>query len=146
MPKIVYNISAPYHNEDLFDLVADIESYPEFIPWCSASRIIKHQKDLIIAELAIRYNFFSSSYTSRVTLIPKKEIIVELVDGPFKYLQNHWKFIDNKNGSDIKFMLDFELKSSLLEKLVSNELDKYSTKLLDSFMKRAAEILQKTSN
>ncbi len=139
MPKINYNISAPYNVEFLFNLVADIESYPSFLPWCVAARVMERQKNLITAELAIRYKFFSSSYISKVTLIPTQEIIVELVDGPFKYLKNHWKFIQKQNKTEIEFMLDFELKSSLLESLISDELDKYAAKLLDAFIKRAAE-------
>ena len=90
MQKVDYNISVPYKADKLFDLVADIESYPLFLPWCSAARIIKRENNVIIAELAIRYKIFFGTYTSKVTLIPKSEINVELVDGPFQHLKNQF--------------------------------------------------------
>ena len=137
MPKKTYNISTLHTPEHLFNLVADIESYPEFLPWVAAARILERQDNVIIAELLVKYKFIRSRYTSKVTLTSKQEIIVELVDGPFKHLQNHWKFIETSNGSIIEFMLDFELKSSLLEELITSEFDKYAQKLMAAFIKRA---------
>lgn len=138
MPKLIHNISAPYNEKHLFDLVADIESYPEFLPWCVAARINDRKENIIFAELVIRYKLFRGSYISKVTLIPNKEIIVELVDGPFKNLQNHWKFTPNLNGTDIEFMLEFTLKSNMLNNLVNSEFDHYANKLIEAFLKRAS--------
>jgi coenzyme Q-binding protein COQ10 len=137
MPKKLYSISIKHSPDELFDLVADIESYPEFLPWVNAARILERKDNFIIAELMIKYNIFRSKYTSKVRLIPKKEIIVELVDGPFKYLHNHWKFKDGK----VSFMLDFELKSKLLESMITQEFDHYNNKMMDAFLKRAEEVL-----
>lgn len=142
MPKLVHNISAPYDAKHLFDLVADIESYPEFLPWCVAARINDRKKNIIYAELVIKYKLFRSSYVSKVTLVQNKEIIVELVDGPFKKLENHWKFTPSSNGADIEFMLDFTLKSKMLDNIISGEFEYYSNKLIDAFLKRAALIQQ----
>ena len=176
MPKLFRNISTTYSPEYLFDLVADIEAYPEFLPYCTAARIINKQDNLImpsftsfptealetigivdfktpnanvtsemthliIAELMIQYKIFRSAYTSRVTLYPKNKITVELVDGPFKHLMNHWKFIKEANGSKIEFMLDFELKSSLLENLISSKFNYYTDKLMAAFINRASNNL-----
>lgn len=138
MPKLIHNISAPYNEKHLFDLVADIESYPEFIPWCVAARINDRKENIILAELAIKYNLFRGSYISKVTLIPHREILVELVDGPFKNLQNHWKFTPTLNGVDVEFMLDFTLKSKILNNLISSEFDHYANKLIKAFLKRAS--------
>ena len=140
MSKLIHTISTPYSHENLFNLVADIESYPHFLPWCEAARIKKRQDNIIIAELVIKYKIFRGSYVSKVTLIPPEKIIVELVDGPFKFLQNHWKFNECANGTEIEFMLDFELKSSILESIISSEFDRYANKLMDAFLKRAADI------
>ena len=137
MPKQTYNILSTHTPEHLFDLVADIESYPTFLPWVTAARILSNQNNIIVAELVIKYKIFRSFYTSKVTLSPKQEIIVELVEGPFKHLKNHWKFIKENDASKIEFMLDFELKSSLLEELVSSEFDRYAKKLMEAFIKRA---------
>lgn len=137
MPRVSYNISSLHKVENLFNLVADVESYPNFLPWCSATRIIKQEEKELIVELLIRYKFFSSSYVSKIILIPSKEIIVELVDGPFKHLYNKWKFTDQNNKSHIEFSLDFELKSSILEDLIKQNINSYTEKLLDAFVKRA---------
>jgi coenzyme Q-binding protein COQ10 len=135
VPKKVYNITTQYDADHLFDIVANIEAYPEFLPWVAAARILDTQENIIIAELLIRYKVFRGSYVSKVTLIPKQEIIVELVDGPFKHLNNYWKF----NGNEVEFKLDFELKSSLLENLISNEFEHYAGKMMDAFNKRAKD-------
>lgn len=142
MPKLIHNISAPYNARHLFDLVADIESYPEFLPWCEASRINKRQENIVIAELAIKYKIFRGSYISKVTLIAPLEIIVELVDGPFKKLQNYWKFTSQGDETNIEFILDFELKSRMLETIVSREFEYYSNKMMEAFLKRAASTHQ----
>lgn len=144
MPKLIHNISAPYDAKFLFDLVADIESYPEFLPWCIAARINDRKENILFAELVIKYKFFRSSYISKVTLIPNTEIVVELVNGPFKNLHNHWKFTPTSNGVDVEFMLDFTLKSNLLNNIITSEFDYYSNKLIDAFLKRAALILNES--
>ncbi len=141
MPKLIRQISTTYNHEHLFNIVANIEAYPEFLPWCTAARIIKKQDNLIIAELMIKYKVFRSAYTSRVILAPKDTITVELVDGPFKHLKNHWHFVKESTGSTIEFMLDFELKSSFLENLISSEFDYYADKLMAAFINRAGDNL-----
>ena len=138
MPKLVNNYLTDYKSEDLFNLVADIESYPQFIPWIVGARIKKREENLLLAELLVKYKIFRTSYVSKVTLIPKEKIIVELADGPFKYLINEWSFEQNM----IKFMLDFELKSSFLNDLVSEELERYSKKIMQCFIQRADEKLK----
>ncbi|MGB4191309.1 MAG: type II toxin-antitoxin system RatA family toxin [Rickettsiales bacterium] len=137
MPRVSYNISSLHKVENLFNLVADVESYPNFLPWCSATRIIKQEEKELIAELLIRYKFFSSSYVSKIILTPSKEIIVELVDGPFKHLYNKWEFTEQNNKSQIEFILDFELKSPILEGVIKQNINSYAKKMLDAFIKRA---------
>lgn len=137
MPRVNYEISVPYQADLVFDLVADIESYPNFLPWCTAARILREENNVIYAELAIRYKFFFSKYTSKVILNPKNEIKVELVSGPFQYLINTWKFIQNADNSTIIFSLDFKLKSALLDNILENEINKYSSIMFESFIKRA---------
>ena len=140
MPSLKKIISTSYTAEHLFALVKNIEEYPMFLPWCSAARILNHAENVIIAELVIKYKLFRSKYTSKVTLIPNQEIIVTLVDGPFKFLHNSWKFVPETNGfTTIEFTLDFKLKSNFLEGLISNEFDNYATKLMEAFLKRAEE-------
>lgn len=139
MPKQAYNISTEFNSQFLFDIVADVEAYPDFLPWVSAARVEKVADDLMLAKLVIKHKIFRSSYTSKIKLVKPKEIIVELMEGPFKHLQCYWRFIEEPGGTRIEFMLDFELKSSILEDLISSEFSKYAKKLMDSFIKRAEE-------
>ncbi len=138
MPRLINNYITDYKSEDLFNLVADIESYPQFIPWIVGARIKKREEKILLAELLVKYKIFRTSYVSKVILIPKEKIIVELADGPFKYLINEWSFEQNM----IKFMLDFELKSNFLNDLVSEELEKYSERIMQCFIQRANEKLK----
>lgn len=137
MPKKTYSIPTKYDSDVLFDIVADIELYPEFLPWVAGARILERNEDIIIAELVVKYKIFRSSYVSRVKLIPKQEIIVELIDGPFKHLNNYWKFQDKK----VEFKLDFEFKSSMLESLINAEFEHYANKMMEAFDKRAQAII-----
>lgn len=134
MPKLIHNYPTEFKCEELFDLVSDIESYPQFIPWIVGARIKKREDNYLLAELLIKYKIFRASYVSKVTLIPKEKIIVELAEGPFKYLINEWHFQQNL----IKFMLDFELKSNFLNDIISDELEKYSHKIMQCFIQRAS--------
>lgn len=138
MPKLILNHKSEYKSEDLFNLVADIESYPQFIPWVIGARIKKKEGNILLAELLVKYKIFRTSYISKVILVPKEKIIVELADGPFKYLLNEWHFKQNM----IKFMIDFELKSSFLNDLVAEELGKYSEKIIECFTQRAEKKLK----
>lgn len=144
MPLIKYSISSPHSAKDLYNLVIDIESYPKFLPWCSAARIINREKDTIIAELAIRYKVFFSTYVSKVKLVSNNEIQVKLVDGPFKSLTNLWQFSQVGKETCIEFVLEFELKSELLNKLLSENIESYSSTIFNSFLKRADVVLLKS--
>ena len=114
----------PYTTEQLFDLVADIESYPQFLPWCRAARIIERKPDEMLAELILSFAHMTERYTSRVALqrpLSKDAagaIDVMLVKGPFKYLTNRWRFTPEAGGARIDFFIDFQFQSKLLEALI----------------------------
>lgn len=143
MARYHYTYSSKYSIEQLYQLVCDIEQYPEFLPWCSAARIIEESDDLIIADLIISYKAFSEHYRSKVELSPQKkgkaEIHVSMISGPFKYLHNHWKFKTSKsnNGTEIDFSIDFAFKSSLLETLIGIMFNKAAQKMVSAFENRA---------
>ncbi len=134
MPKLSYNISTQYNDEFLYNIVADIESYPIFIPWVVGARILNKDGNQALAELLIKYKFFRSSYVSKVNFCSSfSEIKVELDNGPFKYLKNHWKF----NKGNVEFLLDFELNSNIFNQLISEKFDSYAKKMMDAFLHRA---------
>lgn len=131
----------PYQPEDLFDLVADIESYPKFLPWCSAARINDRDGDIVFAELVINFKAFRESYISRVELHKDtKEISVSLVQGPFQHLQNEWKFSPHGKGTMVEFDIDFAFRSKILEKLISNMFLGACKKMIAAFEARAKTI------
>ena len=118
MPKQKESKIVNFTKDQMFDLVADIDRYSEFLPWCNNSKIISKKiednQETVIADLEIGYDQFVYTYRSEVILhANKSEINVRNLDGPFKYLQNNWKFIKiNESECEIQFFIDFELNVS----------------------------------
>jgi len=109
----------PYTPTQLFDMIADIERYPDFLPWCRAIRIRKREGNEILADMVIGFKVFRERFTSRVTLNPEQNRIdVAYAEGPFKYLDNHWVFKDHPEGCEIDFYVDFEFRSRLMQRAV----------------------------
>ena len=146
MPKQEESKIVSYTKDQMFDLVADIDRYDEFLPWCNNSRIIntsaENDKKIVIADLEIGYDQFTYTYRSEVKLLKdKSEINVRNLDGPFKYLENNWKFITvGKNQCEIQFNIDFELNISILDILMKKFFDLAFQKMVDAFINRANEI------
>jgi coenzyme Q-binding protein COQ10 len=132
---------SPYTPAQLFDLVADVEHYPEFLPWCAAARILKQEENLIIAELVIHFKNFQERYTSRVTLNRPHEIIAEMIDGPFEYLYNKWQFVENDDGGTIvNFNISFKFRVKLWQVIIGLMFEKSVKKMVAAFEKRAEKI------
>lgn len=139
---------SPYSPKQLFDLVSAVEKYPEFLPWCTAARILRREDEqTFLAQLQIGFKGFRESYTSRVELCPADElgedyfINVELVEGPFDYLTNRWKFVPRPEGGTlIDFHLDFRFRSRILEKTIGGLFKKATDKMVKAFMERADEL------
>ena len=146
MPKQNEKKVVNFSKEQIFNLVADINSYSEFLPWCNNSKIISKEmnedKEIVIADLEIGYDQFVYTYRSEVILHEdKNEINVRNLDGPFKYLENNWKFIYiSENKCEIQFSIDFELNISLLDILMQKFFDLAFKKMVDAFISRANEI------
>ena len=146
MPKQEEKKIVSYSKEQMFNLVADIDKYSEFLPWCNNSKIISKKKEkdteIIIADLEIGYDQFIYTYRSEVILHNNKsEINVRNLDGPFKYLVNNWKFLNiNEDECEIQFSIDFELNVSLLDILMKKFFDLAFKKMVEAFVSRAKEI------
>jgi len=136
----------PYSPEQMYDLVVDIEKYPEFLPWCQAVRILSRSETDILADLIVGYKFFRETFRSRVHLAPKKRIDVEYITGPFHYLNNHWVFKEGANqGTNIDFFIDFEFQNSLLQGMTQLVFETTFDKMLGAFEKRAEQLYGKES-
>jgi len=132
----------PYSAVQMFNLVADVARYPEFLPWCTGARIREKRDDLIVADLMIGFKMVRERFTSRVRIDRQAlQIDVEYIDGPFKYLQNHWKFIDIENGHcRVDFHLEFEFRSLMLQKLIGVLFHEAVRRMVSAFEARAKQL------
>ena len=125
----------------LYELVCDIERYPEFLPWCQAVRIRKREGNIVLADLMAGFKSFNEKYTSRVTFDSDKLIVdVEYEKGPFKYLVNKWVFKDVEGGCEVDFLIDFEFKSRLLQSVANMFFKEAFEKMVSAFSSRADQI------
>ncbi|MGD9804787.1 MAG: type II toxin-antitoxin system RatA family toxin [Hyphomicrobiaceae bacterium] len=146
MPRIETTRTIPYTPTEMFDLVADVEQYPRFFPLCEALRVRsrerKGDKDVLVAAMDIGYKAIRETITSRVTLDRRNmAVLVELIDGPFRHLENRWQFIEAPNGgTTVKFFLAYELKSMMLQLLVGGLFDQAFRRCVGAFETRAREV------
>ena len=127
--------------QQLYDLVADVERYPEFLPWCIAARVRRRESDLIVADLVIGFKMIRERFTSRVRLNPaNRRIDVAYVEGPFKYLDNHWVFEEHPEGCLIDFYVDFEFRSRLLQKMMQTLFHEAVRRMVAAFEARAHDL------
>ena len=141
MPTHAEQRHLPYSQKQLFDLVASVERYPEFLPWCSAARITRHDGNTFHADLVVRFKMFKERFASRVTLHPYSQIDVEYINGPFRYLNNHWQFIEAEDGGAvIDFYVDFEFRSRMLQKLIGLLFNEAVSRMVSAFEARARQL------
>lgn len=142
MPTHAEKRVMPYSAQQMYDLIADVDAYPQFLPWCSAARIRKRTPrgdiEVVDAELVISFKVFRERFGSRVTLMPKdQKIDVEYLDGPFKYLNNHWSFEDCEGGCEVDFFVDFEFKSKILQTIIGVVFGEAMQRIVGAFEARA---------
>lgn len=131
----------PYTPDQLYALVAGVEHYPKFLPWCLGARIRERSDRLMVADLIIGFKMFRERFTSKVTLSPEtKRIDVEYTDGPFKYLKNHWIFLPHPQGCEIDFYVDFEFRSKLLQKTIELLFNEAVKRMVGAFETRARQL------
>lgn len=140
MPTHAEKRVLPYTPEQLFDLVADVESYPKFLPWCIACRVRRRSGDKIIADLIIGFKMIRERFTSEVSLHRPELIDVQYIEGPLRHLNNHWKFRPHPEGCEIDFYVDFEFRSKLLQSLIGTLFNEAFKRMVAAFEARAAEL------
>jgi coenzyme Q-binding protein COQ10 len=140
MPTHAEQRVLPYTPEQLFALVADVERYPEFLPWCVGVRVRERQPDLIVADLIIGFRMFRERFTSRVRLDRPRRIDVAYTEGPFRYLNNHWIFEAAPGGCRIDFFVDFEFKSRLLQRVIEALFSEAVRRMVGAFERRARQL------
>ena len=138
MPTHAEKRLLPYTREQLFDLVADVGRYPEFLPWCLAARVRERTANAITADLLIGFRMVRERFTSRVVLERPDRIDVSYSEGPFRYLNNHWEFIAQPDGKClIDFYVDFEFRSRFLQRIIAVLFNEAVRRMVSAFEARA---------
>ena len=139
MPTHTERRFLPHTAEQLYDLVSDVEDYPDFLPWCIGLRVTGRDENVIRADMIVGFKMLREKFTSRVTLTPKERIDVEYLDGPFRYLENRWMFIEKEGGCEIDFFIDFEFRSRLLRKVMEPLFHEAVRRMVRAFETLAAQ-------
>ncbi len=133
----------PYRPDQLFDLVGDVERYPQFIKWLTSMEVSNRREVApgvvdLDAEAKVKFSVVSERFSTRVHLDrPALAIDVSLISGPFRHLENHWRFKHHPKGAELAFVIDFELKSLMLQGLLGKNLGKAGKALVGAFERRA---------
>jgi len=131
----------PHSPEQIYALVADVGSYPQFLPWCLAARIRQQDRAALVADLIIGFRVFREKFTSYVDLDEDNlEIHVRYAEGPFKYLTNTWRFLPNEAGCEIDFYVDFEFNSRLLQSVIETLFTEAVRRMVQAFETRADDL------
>lgn len=140
MPRHAEHKLVPYTPEQLFDLVADVGRYPEFLPWCVGARVKSRTDSELRAELTIGFGPFRESFTSRVTLDRPGRVQVSYENGPFRYLRNQWDFHPAPSGCRVDFFVDFEFRNRLLQSAIGVVFNEAVRRMVNAFLRRARQI------
>lgn len=145
MPAHAETRHLPYSAKQMYDLVADVANYPEFLPWTAAARVrsVDDMGDhsVMLADLVVSFKVFREKFGSKVTLWPDaNKIETAYIDGPFKYLESVWTFTDTDGGCDVHFTVDFEFKNKLLQGAAGMFFNQAMQQIVRAFEKRAAQL------
>lgn len=143
MPRHHETRHLPYSARQMYDLVADVARYPEFLPWNSAARVRSRTPceggEVMEADLVISFKVFRERFGSRVTLLPDPgRILTEYIDGPFRHLKSTWTFADRQGGGcDVTFDVDFEFRNAILAGVIGLVFNEAMTRIVRAFEARA---------
>jgi len=147
MPKHTEQRVLPYTAREIYDLVADVARYPEFLPWTAAARIRSRTpqpdgSEVMEADLVISFKVFRERFGSRVVLRPDiHRIETQYLDGPFRYLHSDWQIADLPgSGSEVRFNVDFEFRSAILQAIIGVVFDEAMRRVVRAFEARAAAL------
>ena len=147
MPQFETRRPVPHTPDQMFDLVADVERYPEFLPLCEGLTVRRRMPregggEVLLADMSVGYKAIRETFTTQVFLKPDEKVIeVKYIDGPFKYLDNRWRFEPlPEGGCSVHFFIDYEFKSRILGALMGSMFDRAFRMFTEAFEKRAAAI------
>jgi coenzyme Q-binding protein COQ10 len=140
MPRHTEKRLLPYTPEQLFDLVADVGRYQEFLPWVAATRIRANSDTEMVADLVVGFGALKETFTSRVRKERPRTIDIDYVEGPLKYLHNSWKFRAAPGGSEVDFCVDFAFRSRIFEAIAGQMFDRALRRMINAFEERAGAL------
>lgn len=141
MPKFSEEKIIPYSAAQVFAVVADVASYPDFLPWCRGARVYNKKEASFDADVMIGFKLFRERFTSRVLLVENESLEVDYIRGPMKRLYNHWKFVAQDDGSCfVDFEVDFEFKNKMLEEMMGGLFEKACHRIMVAFEERVGSL------
>ena len=140
MPVHAENRVLPFSAQQMFDLVLDVAQYPEFLPWCVATRVKSKDDGQMTADMAVGFKLLQERYTSRITFDAPHHIHVTDIGGPFKRLETDWKFVERADGCTVEFNIDFAFSSKLLESVMGGVFTDAAHKMMQAFVTRAEAV------
>ncbi len=140
MPSHKESRILPYAAEQMFDLVADIRAYPQFLPWVAGMRVRGQDGNVMTADMIVGFRALRESFTTRITLDRPRQVHIDYVSGPLKHLNNDWFFKDIDGGCEIDFSVDFAFHNRVFEKLAGAFFHEAFRRMVAAFEKRAAVV------
>jgi coenzyme Q-binding protein COQ10 len=146
MPRHSEQRFLPYTPEQLFELVADVKRYDEFLPWVTAVRVRSASETELVADLIVGFGAFRERFTSRVGKERPTRITVDYVDGPLKFLHNEWRFEAAEGGTNLGFTVDFAFRNRIFEAVAGQVFDRALRKMTNAFEERAKALYGSSSS
>ena len=138
MPRHTEKRILPYTPEQLFDLVADVGHYQDFLPWVAATRIREDSETAMVADLIVGFSALKETFSSKVKKHRPEQIDIDYIEGPLKHLHNHWKFRAVPGGTEVDFCVDFAFRNRIFEALAGQMFDRALRRMINAFEERAA--------
>lgn len=141
MRKVKRSALVPHSAQEMFELVDDVEAYPEFLPWCNDAQVRSRSDETVVATLELHRGSVSKHFTTRNTRRPYAAIDLELIDGPFRHLGGGWRFRDlSEDGSEVSLELEFEFDSRVVDMIFGRYFEDTLKALVDAFTRRAGAV------
>ncbi|MEM7378016.1 MAG: type II toxin-antitoxin system RatA family toxin [Pseudomonadota bacterium] len=140
MQRFTERTRVPFSAEQMYRLVAEVEHYSDFLPWCRASRLIERSETAQVAEITVSKGPLRQRFTTRNQLQPVERLGIELVEGPFKSLRGEWRFTAIESGCEVSLSLAFEFSSRLLDMTAGPVFKEVNRAMVDAFVRRATQL------
>jgi len=140
MPTHAESRTVPFTPEQMWDLVADVDRYPQFLPWCAGAKVRQQTDSEQVADMTIGFGPFRERFTSRNALLRPQYIKVRYERGPFRYLNNDWNFGPDPQGCKVDFRIDFEFRSRILQAAIGVVFNEATRRMVNAFLRRARDV------